>query len=134
MANKCYVMLCYVTLSGLQNLALVDGNMAHIKLQKNKKQLAHSISNTKFYKYFVKIYNPVIEHINIVADDFINNVPLYKADKLDTLYDELNKLITIDEVTKAIKVANQQICIHWLKHGICRFMDASFSLAHCALF
>ena len=28
---------------------------------------------------------------NIAADDFIDNVPLYEAGELDTLYDELNE-------------------------------------------
>ena len=69
---------------------------------KAKPQKIHSISDTEFYDYFVKISNPVVENINIVADDFIDNVPLYKAGELDRLYDELNTFIKVDEVTKAI--------------------------------
>ena len=72
---------------------------------KAKPQKIHSISDTEFYDYFVKISNPVMENINIVGffdNDFIDNVPLYEAGELDTLYDELNTFITVDEVTKAI--------------------------------
>ena len=69
---------------------------------KAKPQKIHSISNTEFYDYFVKISNIVLENINIVAHDFIEIVPLYEAGELDTLYDELNTFITVDEVTKAI--------------------------------
>ena len=46
-----------------------------------------------------------MENINIVADDFIDNVSLYEAE-LDTLYDELHTFIAVDEVTKAITQLN----------------------------
>ena len=84
--------------------AKLDNANDYWKLLKGKAepQKIHSISDTEFYDYFVKISNPVMENINIVADDFIDNVPLYEAGELDTLYDELNTFITVDEVTKAI--------------------------------
>ena len=82
----------------------MDNANDYWKLLKGKAepQKIHSISDTEFYDYFVKISNPVMQNINIVADDFIDNVPLYEAGELDTLYDELNTFITVDEVTKAI--------------------------------
>ena len=68
---------------------------------KTKPPQKHSISDAELFDYFVKISNPVMENINIVADDFIyihDNVTLYEAGELDTWYDELNILITVDEV------------------------------------
>ena len=63
-----------------------------LEIIKTKPQITHSKSDTELYNYFVKIYNPVTENINIVAYDLIDNVPLYEAGELDTLYDELNTL------------------------------------------
>ena len=43
---------------------------------KAKPQKIRSISDTDIYDYLVKISNPVMGNMNIVADDFIDNVPL----------------------------------------------------------
>ena len=72
-----------------------------------------------------------MENINIVADDFIDNEPLYEAGQLDTLYDELSTLLTVDEVTKAIA---QLKC--GLSAGLNLLINEChiFSLTHCAQF